>query len=56
MTTFRARSADVLGETHRERINTLVTDMIFHSRWHRESWAWTPEVEQAMEALRAVHV
>ena len=34
--------SDVLGETHRERINTLVTDMIFHSRGTGEScWGGT---------------
>ena len=51
MTTFRARSPDVLGETHRERINTLVTDMIFHSRGTGEL-GMTPEIEQTMQALR----
>ena len=37
--------SDVLGETHRERINTLVTDMIFHSRGTGEL-GMTPEIEQ----------
>ena len=43
--------SDVLGETHRERINTLVTDMIFHSRGTGEL-GMTPEIEQTMQALR----
>lgn len=41
----------MLGETHRERINTLVTDMIFHSRGTGEL-GMTPEIEQTMQALR----
>lgn len=44
--------ADVLGNTHRERINSLVTDMIFHTR-HSGELGMTAEVEQAMEALRS---
>lgn len=44
--------ADVLGETHRERINSLVTDMIFHTRRTGEL-GMTPEIDQAMEALRS---
>lgn len=43
--------SDVLGETHRERINTLVTDMIFHSRGTGEL-GMTPEIEQTMQDLR----
>ena len=43
--------SDVLGETHRERINTLVTDMIFHSRGTGEL-GMTPEIEQTMQGLR----
>lgn len=43
--------SDVLGDTHRERINTLVTDMIFHSRGTGEL-GMTPEIEQTMQALR----
>ena len=43
--------AEVLGNTHRERINSLVTDMIFHSRRTGEL-GMTPQVEEAMEALR----
>lgn len=44
--------ADVLGETHRERINSLVTDMIFHTRRTGEL-GMTAEIDQAMEALRS---
>lgn len=44
--------ADVLGNTHRDRINTLVTDMIFHSR-ETGQLGMTPQVEQAMESLRS---
>ena len=42
----------VLGENHRERINTLVTDMICASTEAGEL-CMTPAVEQAMEALRS---
>ncbi len=44
--------ADVLGESHRDRINTLVTNMIFHTLSSGEL-GMDPEVSQAMEALRA---
>ena len=44
--------SDVLGENHRDRINSLVTDMIFHTLETGEL-GMTPEVEQAMEALRS---
>lgn len=44
--------ADVLGDTHRERINTLVTDMIFRTR-QTGALGMTPRVDQAMEALRS---
>ena len=43
--------SDVLGENHRERINSLVTDMIFHTLETGEL-GMTPEVRQAMENLR----
>lgn len=41
----------VLGSTHRERINTLVTDMIFSTETSGVL-SMTPEVEAAMESLR----
>ena len=44
--------ADVLGESHRDRINTLVTNMIFHTLSSGEL-GMDPEISQAMEALRA---
>ena len=44
--------ADVLGESHRDRINTLVTNMIFHTLSSGEL-GMDSEVSQAMEALRA---
>ncbi|MBQ3356703.1 MAG: deoxyguanosinetriphosphate triphosphohydrolase [Oscillospiraceae bacterium] len=44
--------AEVLGNTHRERINSLVTDMIFHTR-STGQLGMTPQVDQAMEALRS---
>ena len=44
--------ADVLGESHRDRINTLVTNMIFYTLSSGEL-GMDPEISQAMEALRA---
>ena len=44
--------ADVLGESHRDRINTLVTNMIFHTLSSGEL-GMDLEISQAMEALRA---
>lgn len=44
--------ADVLGESHRDRINTLVTNMIFHTLSSGEL-GMDSEISQAMEALRA---
>ena len=44
--------ANVLGESHRDRINTLVTNMIFHTLRSGEL-GMDEEVRQAMEALRA---
>ena len=44
--------SDVLGTDHRDRINSLVTDMIFHSLDTGEL-GMTPEIEQTMEALRS---
>ena len=44
--------ADVLGESHRDRINTLVTNKIFHTLSSGEL-GMDSEVSQAMEALRA---
>ena len=44
--------ADMLGESHRDRINTLVTNMIFHTLSSGEL-GMDPEISQAMEALRA---
>ena len=44
--------ADVLGESHRDRINSLVTNMIFHTLSSGEL-GMDSEVSQAMEALRA---
>ena len=41
----------VLGTDHRDRINSLVTDMIFHSLDTGEL-GMTPEIERTMEALR----
>lgn len=42
---------EVLGDTHRGRINTLVTDLIRQST-DRTQLGMTPEVAEAMEALR----
>ena len=44
--------AAVLGETHSERINTLVSDVVRSSKGHPRI-AMTPEVENAMLALRS---
>ena len=41
----------VLGESHRDRINTLVTNMVFHTLNCGEL-GMDPEIGQAMEALR----
>ena len=43
--------AEVLGESHRDRINTLVTNMVFHTLSCGEL-GMDPEIGQAMEALR----
>ena len=43
--------AEVLGESHRDRINTLVTNMVFHTLSCGEL-GMDPEISQAMEALR----
>ena len=42
----------VLGESHRERINTLVTDMITHTS-ETGTLGMRPEVSQAMNELRS---
>ena len=44
--------SDVLGERHRDRINTLVTNMIFHTLSFGEL-GMDEEVRQAMESLRS---
>ncbi len=44
--------ARVLGENHRDRINTLVTDAIFSSRG-AEAICLSPAVDQALRELRA---
>ena len=44
--------SDVLGSNHRDRINSLVTDMIFQTL-DTGVLGMTAEVEQAMEALRS---
>ena len=44
--------ANVLGESHRDRINTLVTNMIFHTLSSGEL-GMDEEIRQAMESLRA---
>lgn len=41
----------VLGDTHRDRINTLVTDMIFHTL-ESGTLGMTPETDRTMQALR----
>lgn len=41
----------VLGENHRERINTMVCDIIFHSQ-ELGAIAMSPEIEQAHRELR----
>ncbi len=43
--------ADVLGNTHRERINSLVTNMVLHTLKTGEL-GMDPEVDATMEALR----
>ena len=43
--------SNVLGQTHRDRINTLVTDLIRTTQENGEL-AMTPEVDQAMRDLR----
>lgn len=43
--------SEVLGNSHRERINSLVTDMIFHTRQTGEL-GMSQKIEEAMEALR----
>lgn len=44
--------AQILGQTHRERINSLVTDMIFHTL-ETGRLGMTEEVAEAMESLRS---
>ena len=44
--------ADILGDTHRDRINTLVTDIIFHTA-ETKILGMTEPVAAAMEALRS---
>ena len=44
--------ADILGDTHRDRINTLVTDIIFHTA-ETQTLGMTEPVAGAMEALRS---
>ncbi|MBE6984717.1 MAG: deoxyguanosinetriphosphate triphosphohydrolase [Ruminococcaceae bacterium] len=44
--------SDILGDTHRDRINTLVTSMITHST-QTEELGMDAEVEAAMQKLRA---
>ncbi len=44
--------SDILGSNHRDRINSLVTDMIFQTL-DTGVLGMTAEVEQAMEALRS---
>ncbi|MGQ9824524.1 MAG: deoxyguanosinetriphosphate triphosphohydrolase [Desulfotomaculales bacterium] len=43
---------EVLGRTHRERINTMVTDLILAS-WEKLVIAMSPAVREATDALRA---
>lgn len=42
----------VLGYTHKERINTMVLDMIRNS-WEKDTIAMSPEVQKAMDKLRS---
>ncbi len=42
----------VLGDSHRQRIDTMVTDLIYHS-WRIGQIAMSPEVQQATDTLRA---
>lgn len=44
--------SDVLGETHRDRVNTLVTDMITHTA-ETGSLGMRPEIRKSMDDLRA---
>ncbi|MDQ0286702.1 dGTPase [Desulfofundulus luciae] len=43
---------DVLGRTHRERINTMVLDLINNS-WEKPVISMSPEVQQATDELRS---
>ena len=47
-----AAITDVLGQTHSQRINTLVTDAIFTSR-EAGTVTLSPEVDNALKTLRA---
>ncbi|MGI9860835.1 deoxyguanosinetriphosphate triphosphohydrolase [Moorella naiadis] len=42
----------VLGDSHRQRIDTMVTDMIYYS-WQKGEIAMSPEVQQATDTLRS---
>ena len=42
----------VLGDNHRQRIDTMVTDMIHYS-WQKGEIAMSPEVQQATDTLRS---
>ena len=44
--------SEVLGETHRDRVNTLVTDMITHTA-ETDSLGMRPEIRKSMDDLRA---
>ena len=44
--------ADILGQTHKDRINTLVCDIIFTSR-EAGALAMTPAVEKSLKDLRS---
>lgn len=44
--------SDVLGETHRDRVNTLVTDMITHTAG-TGGLGMRPEIRKSMDDLRA---
>lgn len=53
--TFQELPADclqVLGRTHRERINTMVTDLITNS-WGKPAISLSPPIQEATDALRA---
>lgn len=43
--------SDILGNSHRERINTLVTSMIFNTR-KTQTLGMEPEMERTMQVLR----